>query len=906
MAKIPILINREDGLASKRWYGVGTGALVLLAGQHLARAASVDWDPDSANSGIQGGPGLWNGTSMNWDNAGARTAWSGLFNSSIAAFSGTPGGNINIAASVTADSLRFDAPGFTIAAQSNFTLTLSGGSIIANADATVSAPIITSGALTKTGAGILTMSGSNSLGGNLIIGAGTLAVTADKSLGVTTNDVELATGRFRYTGTADYAIPSGRTFIVDPAGGAIDSAGGLVRLSAAGQLSGSGTLAKYGGKSLELYGANAAFSGQVNIVEGTLVLANASAINGRPMTLAGGGVSLLADVSSNFASDVSVGADSTLTVDRLTILASPGQGHTLGNLNVAAGSTLTIASSYLFYALPNNVQADGTIDLVGAGLTVRGSLSGAGAIRVGAFSAGVESLAAGLVFSGGGTRTFANPLLADDAEAGRVVVGVAAGTSAVYGGTWSGGGSSAENYIILKDGGAFTLGAGARINTIAADRKSLRTLHVLGSGDGNMVELASGFIADRSAGGTVADGLGAIEVRGATLVTRSTAGLPVVSKLDPAGATHRAGLILFSGTSAAGWKVASAAQVYDGGVMVGAATTIQTDVNLTHTGSATGKYDNQFQIGGGGSVAKTGAGWLVLSGSQGYGGGTSLAVSAGGVRFTTDPGAGWWAGNYARAADGSIAAAPVAAATLAIDVATGAQVEFATALSQIAALAVAAGGTARVNLSAPVGSNTLVTKSLSIDPGGRLDIANNRLVLDYDGAAGPALASLAGLVARGRNAGGVLWQGDGLTSGSASGTDFVIGFGEASDLFHISGAQTGSFGSATVDSTSILARWTIAGDADLDGGVGLNDLLSLANHYGTSGATWSSGDFDYDGLVGLNDLLILANHYGNAVAAPTPGAFPRDGQSIGTVPEPGWIGVMGVVGMMLGRRRGRR
>ncbi len=56
------------------------------------------------------------------------------------------------------------------------------------------------------------------------------------------------------------------------------------------------------------------------------------------------------------------------------------------------------------------------------------------------------------------------------------------------------------------------------------------------------------------------------------------------------------------------------------------------------------------------------------------------------------------------------------------------------------------------------------------------------------------------------------------------------------------------------------------GDADRDGVVGLNDLLSLANNYGTTptaGDPWAAGDFDGDGIIGLNDLLILANHYGS-------------------------------------------
>ena len=55
---------------------------------------------------------------------------------------------------------------------------------------------------------------------------------------------------------------------------------------------------------------------------------------------------------------------------------------------------------------------------------------------------------------------------------------------------------------------------------------------------------------------------------------------------------------------------------------------------------------------------------------------------------------------------------------------------------------------------------------------------------------------------------------------------------------------------------------TLAGDADLDLAVGFDDLLALAQNYGTeSAATWSRGDFDYDGSVGFEDLLVLAQNY---------------------------------------------
>jgi len=55
------------------------------------------------------------------------------------------------------------------------------------------------------------------------------------------------------------------------------------------------------------------------------------------------------------------------------------------------------------------------------------------------------------------------------------------------------------------------------------------------------------------------------------------------------------------------------------------------------------------------------------------------------------------------------------------------------------------------------------------------------------------------------------------------------------------------------------------GDVDSNFIVTLNDLVILANNYGTvGGAGWAIGDVDFNGTVALNDLVILANNYGSS------------------------------------------
>ena len=56
-------------------------------------------------------------------------------------------------------------------------------------------------------------------------------------------------------------------------------------------------------------------------------------------------------------------------------------------------------------------------------------------------------------------------------------------------------------------------------------------------------------------------------------------------------------------------------------------------------------------------------------------------------------------------------------------------------------------------------------------------------------------------------------------------------------------------------------RQTWFGDANLDGEVGFQDFVTLANHFDGPGG-WSDGDFDADAQVLFADFVILANNFG--------------------------------------------
>jgi len=67
---------------------------------------------------------------------------------------------------------------------------------------------------------------------------------------------------------------------------------------------------------------------------------------------------------------------------------------------------------------------------------------------------------------------------------------------------------------------------------------------------------------------------------------------------------------------------------------------------------------------------------------------------------------------------------------------------------------------------------------------------------------------------------------------------------------------------AGITTTTPVIVYPVLGDANRDGFVNFQDLLTLAQNYGKTNAQWAIGDFNSDLTVNFADLLILAQHYG--------------------------------------------
>jgi autotransporter-associated beta strand protein len=201
----------------------------------------------------------------------------------------------------------------------------------------------------------------------------------------------------------------------------------------------------------------------------------------------------------------------------------------------------------------------------------------------------------------------------------------------------------------------------------------------------------------------------------------------------------------------------------------------------------------------------------------------------------------------------------------------------------------------------------LKTGALTLAESVLLDVADGGLAVDYEAGNSPA-ESIRSAIISGRADG--TWNGLGIQSSVAAATPArAVGYGEAAQVL---GATGGDFMGTPVDGDTFLARYTVVGDATLDGRVGFADLVALAQNYNTNtgDVPWNRGDFTYDGNVDFGDLVALAQNYNSALPlAAIPGApagFDEElARAFAQVPEPGMLAMIGAAAAALSLR-GRR
>jgi autotransporter-associated beta strand protein len=621
------------------------------------------------------------------------------------------------------------------------------------------------------------------------------------------------------------------------------------------------------------------------------------------VTLSAGSGALASQVSTfTYAGQVLRGGTNAVVV---TARADTTQVDGLGNLSRPA-SRLVLASNQ-----------SGFTDLVhGGGIVVaKGNIAASGASPFGSGGnavtmSRVDSTLGGMVPDGQTVATFSRSTTAA-ASRGRLgaVANPAggAGTQTVnYNGTFAWNDATSPLFVAMTPGSPGAATALASWTGLFADPGTVLQFGGVGVAGGaldNVTAFANGAPSASvpvyvGGGGTVrfAANFDENTYRNAAAVRGLAGTVTVLDNTTLQSQTqgrHFDGVDVRAGT----YQVSAFHQTLSGGFSAGVSLTeptrtsgnVHVDTGLTLTVNGTGP-GRTFRVGGGATLVKTGAGTLTVTGDQAHAGGSTLAVNQGTVNLNTDAG-------------GNGAGAPVNNLSI---TAAGGQVNLTG--NQHVRVVTVTGGLVRLNAGPTTGSRVIEATGVAAT-GGRLDLTNGRLVVDYAPGNSP-IASVRAQIISGFNAGGTPWAGNGIVSSSiADAIRFGVGYGEASDLL---GAGGGSFGPEAVDGSAVLARYTMLGDATLDGLIDFNDLVKVAQNYNNvSGAMlWSQGDFTYDGRVDFNDLIKVAQNYNTALPSdpiPFAAAFEQDlAAAFASVPEPGAIGFVGVAGLAVLSRRRRR
>lgn len=428
----------------------------------------------------------------------------------------------------------FFAGGYTVA--NNFGLTGNTYFNAGSGSASTLSGIIsdtggTPGALNKSGAGTLTLSGTNTYTGGTAINAGTLTVADDDALG--TGDVTMtgaatlgfASGTF--TLANNFGLTGTPTFFVDT--GNTDTISGVISDSGATP----GILEKTGGGTLVLTGINT-YSGGTIVNGGTLnVLADSGlGDSSGGVTLDGGTLQWGAEFSS--ARDIALGSGGgTFDVASPYITVLDGVISGDGSLTKAGTGMLTLAGDNTYTGA--TTVSDGTLNVYGSNASSQFTVAAAGYLGF------RDSTAGSATITNNGTTGFSNDSTAGSASitttsggdlsfADNATAGNATITTDTGGGTYIAESGSGGTARFIMNGGLLDISfsnSGTTAGSIEGDGDIYLGSRSLTVGGNDLSTEFSGAIQDGGAnGGTggslTKEGTGNLTLSGTSAYTGAT------------------------------------------------------------------------------------------------------------------------------------------------------------------------------------------------------------------------------------------------------------------------------------------------------------------------------------------------------------------------------------------------
>ncbi len=460
-----------------------------------ALAAPLFWDGTDTTANADGGIGTWDTTLTNWDTlatAGANSVWTNA-NNDTAIFGGT-GATVSLGTGIQVGGLQFDTSGYII--QTNTVTFGAAGNIVTNADARINSTIAGSVAITKTGAGTLTLGSSiNNFTGPLNVNEGILKAANNNQFG--NNGVVLTIASGAKVDLGGFATQGNHW---TGAGEIINTSTNAGQIGVRGALTFTGNVNQTSGAiGFNVQGAaNSTFSGTNNST-GAIAMNNGKLTVAQFVNSSVGNITFNGPASSTFIYNGS--ANASAGSRNIAISGASGSGI----IESAGAGTLTL----------------GTASLTAAGaktLTLQGV--NAGANTMGAISNGSDTLS--LTKSGTGKWVLAGV----NSYTGNTTINASGGT--------------------LEIGGAGQLGSGSYGGTIAVGASS--TFSYASSANQTLTNVVSGSGALSKSGASTLALTGANTYTGQTNVNAGT--LVVSGSLSgTASVSVASGAALASGTT---------------------------------------------------------------------------------------------------------------------------------------------------------------------------------------------------------------------------------------------------------------------------------------------------------------------------------------------------------------------